>query len=552
MRKILPACWLMGISFTYGQTSATFDANQIRTVISNVNSLFWDLNSQPVYYFPADSGTTTLFVANLWVTGKDVSTDSLKGFADRYHSGGSDSWPGPLTIDGNAYVSSVVSNDYDKVWKVTETMINDFIVEYNAGNVTNLSYPVPPDILTWPIHGPVGYSQQLSPFFDNNSDGFYDPYDGDYPIIKGTQMLRWIFNDNLGVHQENPGPPIQMEVHANFYGCQGLNSSDPLDRTTFLEYTLINRSSADYDSVYIGLNADADIGGSIDDYIRSNVAANSIQFYNADLYDNPYAGSAAYLGNPPVQSISLLEVSGVSTQPLMGGFMYYNNSGGPTGDPANMHDINNYLQSRWKDNSHLTFGGNGFGGILPAKYLYPGASDPTYIGTNGVATSFYWKEEDTDGGGMMNFAGDRRGIISTGPFNFPSNSEMTLTFALITTQDSTLSTESLLQKNIDEVTTITNAYIAQALPCQHQYIGVEKNEINQVAVFPNPASDMVIIQSSYPVTKIELMNANGSLIKTMYSTNQLLVSEVATGAYIAKIYFEDQNQMQVKKILIIR
>lgn len=446
-----------------------------------------------------------------------------------------------------------MSTNYNKVWKVKETEINDFIVAWNNGSVADSTYTIPPDILSWPANGPAGYSQQLSPFYDNNFDAIYNPYDGDYPIIKGTQMLRRIFNDNYSIHTETDGPALGAEVQANFYGCSSSNINDPINRTTFLEYTIINRSDSIYKDLYLGFNTDADIGCYIDDYVRSNVNANTMQFYNADSYDGSCGGAWGYYGNPPVQSFSILDIENISTQPLMNGFMHYQTSGGPDGDPSTLADQYNYLRSIWKDDSLLTYGGYGFGGTVPCRYMFPGDSDPSFIGTYGVDPGFYWTEENTDGLGTPNPADDRRGVMSAGPFILLPNGSIKITFALITTQDSTITIDSLLQKNIVEVNAITQQFAAQNLPCQYQYIGIEEQELNASAIlYPNPARDLVNIKSNDPVYYIEIFNLQGESVKIINGNNQFSVEDIPAGMYFAKIYFENRKTVQVEKILIVK
>jgi hypothetical protein len=536
--------------FNYSQGAAIFNANQIETEIFCGNSQFWDQVGQAAYFFPAGSNTSTLFTANLWVAGKDSVTNDLRGFGDMYHANGQDTWPGPLTTDGTASITPLVSNNYDKVWKVTEADIVNFINAWNNGSVTNLTYPIPPDILSWPAHGPLGYSQTLSPFFDNNGDLLYDPYAGDYPIIKGTQMLRWIMNDKLNVHTETNGDPIGFEVQGDFYGCSSINPDDPINRTTFLTYKIINRTNHIYKNLYIGLNVDADLGVGLDDYIRSNVSANTVQFYNADSYDSPLGSTAGYLDNPPVQSITVV-APGTSPQPLISGFMYYNNGFSATGDPQSLNDQYNLLQSYWLDGTHLTYGGTGYGDTLLCRYMFAGNSDPLYYGTYGTPPAFNWTEENNGSG--TNPSGDRRGIISTGPFMMAPNSSTQVTFAFITTQDSTLDTETLLQKNITEVNQIRQAFSVNNLPCQHQYVGIEEQEpLNKTYLYPNPAVGLVNIYAAQPVKKIEVVNIAGQVQKTLYNTTQFFVDDLGNGVYFARIYDEFGKMVYVEKLLVIK
>jgi hypothetical protein len=551
-KHLLPFAFAFFIShqLNYSQGAAIFNANQIETEIFCGNSQFWDQVGQAGYFFPAGSNTSTLFTANLWVAGKDSVTNELRGFGDMYHTNGQDTWPGPLTTDGTASITPLVSSNYDKVWKVTETDVVNYINAWNNGSVTNLTYPIPPDMLSWPAHGPLGYSQTLSPFFDNNGDGLYDPYTGDYPIIKGTQMLRWIMNDKLNVHTETNGNPIGFEVQADFYGCSSSNPDDPINRTSFLTYKIINRTNHIYKDLYMGLNIDADLGVGLDDYIRSNVSANTVQFYNADGYDGSLGTNPGYLGNPPVQSVTVV-APGTSAQPLISGFMYYNNGSSVIGNPQSLDDQYKLLQSEWLDGTHLTYGGNGYGDTLLCRYMFAGNSDPLHYGTYGIAPAFNWTEENNGSG--TNPAGDRRGVMSMGPYTMMPNTSIQVTFALITTQDSTLDSETLLQKNITEVNQIRQAFSVNNLPCQHQYVGIDSpEEPDNIFIYPNPTSNWFTIQSEKPIDRIEILDLNGRVKKTYLNHSQFSTEDLPAGMYLMYIYVAGEKQTRMEKLMIAK
>jgi hypothetical protein len=87
--------------------------------------------------------------------------------------------------------------------------------------------------------------------------------DGDYPDIKGEQMLWWIFNDNTAAHTQSGGLPLKIEIHASAYAC----NQTGLENTTFLNYKLNNFSSTIYDSAVITFWNDMDLGYAYDDFI---------------------------------------------------------------------------------------------------------------------------------------------------------------------------------------------------------------------------------------------------------------------------------------------
>lgn len=397
---------------------------------------------------PVGSGKQTVFQHALWFGGLDAN-DELHLAAYRYGQVGQDYWSGPLkTSDGS--IDRLTSMKYHHIWNLTRAEIEQFIVNHG-----NPGYQVPDDILTWPAHGDAGYAQNLAPFVDVNGDGHYNPNDGDYPDIKGDQCLFFIFNDAFKPHTESSveGVPIGLEIHAMVYAFNAPND-EALNNTVFVNYKLYNRSSNDYHNTYLGLWTDWDLGYSRDDYVGCDVQRNSCFAYNGtpvDGEEQPWA----YGDNPPVQVLSILNgPDGLG----MTGFMYHNNGYGDNGDPHDAQAYYFYLQGRWKNGSHMQYGGNAFidyngdpgiGVVGPdCNYMFPGDSDPDNIGTGGIAPNGgyntngkFWTEEecaesypnpDPDEWGYPFGPGDRRGLASVGPFNFPSGSMKELDYAMIT------------------------------------------------------------------------------------------------------------------------
>jgi len=99
--------------------------------------------------------------------------------------------------------------------------------------------------------------------------------------------------------------------------------------------------------------------------------------------------------------------------------MYYNNGIGNAIalDPENGDDYYHYMKSIWKDNSHATYGGNGYGGKVPSNYMFP----ESYGG---------WNENSAG-----NQPGDRRGLGSFGPFTLKPGESKSIDIAYITACD---------------------------------------------------------------------------------------------------------------------
>ena len=412
------------------------EINNVRPTILGDGSCFlpgWDgftpedqANPCPTWEVPVGSGNGTIYQHALWFGGLD-SGDMLHLAGMGYNQNGQDYAMGPLkTADASHDI--MTSMKYHHVWNLTRAEIEQFIA-----NHTNAGYQIPEDILTWPAHGEEGYASNLAPFVDVNGDGHYNPADGDYPDIKGDQCLYFIFND-ARTHTETSGAAIGLEVHAMVYGFDAPDN-EPLKNTVFINYKFINRSANDYHNTYLGLFTDWDLGYSRDDFVGCDVQRNSCYVYNGSAVD----GSGEPWSYDSIMPAQVLTVLNGPDNLGMTGFMYFNNSGSPMGDPQNAAEYYLLMRSCWRDGNHLFYGGTGYPGqsgtVGPeCNYMFPGDSDPNNIGTGGVAPNGgyntngkYWTEETTG-----NQPDDRRGLASVGPFDFPAGGVKELDYAMIT------------------------------------------------------------------------------------------------------------------------
>lgn len=438
MRKylLLLALNTMGLALVAQQPPIShLDINNVNATFLGDGSCFtpqqydqWngEIKPCPTWEVPAGSGKETIYQHTLWFGGVD-SEDTLHVAGMRFGQDGQDYRMGPLQTM-NPTVDWMTSMKYHHIWNLTRAEIEQFIANHN-----NAGYQIPEDILTWPAHGEDGYATDLAPFVDVNNDGHYNPADGDYPDIQGDQCLFFIFNDYRS-HTETNGIPVGLEAHCMVYGFDAPDD-EALNNTVFIHYTFFNRSDISYHNTYLGLFTDWDLGDQYNDYVGCDVQRNSCYAYNGYQYDG--SGEPwAYDSIIPAQVLTVLNgPDGLG----MTGFMYFNNTGDVMGDPRNAAEYYSYMQSCWRDGNHLQYGGNGYPGqwgtVGPeCNYMFPGDSDPDNIGTGGVAPNEgyntngkYWTESEAG-----NQPGDRRGLASVGPFNFPAGGKKELDYAMIT------------------------------------------------------------------------------------------------------------------------
>lgn len=292
------------------------DANNLRVGFLNAGDAFWDANASAQFYHKLDSAHT-IFAGSLWMAGFDQG-GNLRLAAQTFRDSGTDYWAGPL--DSNGVTVDTTCANFDRIWKVArpdiETLLADFNDNQNVDNAPAAS------LLGWPGRGNPHFLahngfhlpyQDLAPFYDQNSDGIYNPYDGDYPIYRegdatavADEMLWTVFNDNGNIHTESNGQPVVMEVHRMAYAFS-CNDDPVLQNTIFMRYKLINRGLVQLDSFYYGLWHDFDLGCYNDDLAGCAPAQNTVYAYNGSDNDDIACGNGRGFGaHPPVQTVTFL------------------------------------------------------------------------------------------------------------------------------------------------------------------------------------------------------------------------------------------------------
>ncbi|MFA4851191.1 MAG: PKD domain-containing protein [Bacteroidales bacterium] len=405
------------------------DANNINARFNSEGSMFWDF-TDPMYEVPKGSGKSTIYTGALWIGGYD-NNHKFHLAAQTYRRKGTDFWAGPV-MKPESY-STVQDSIWNKVWKITKQEIED----HKAHRQDN-TYIMSAAIANWPGNGNSNFGQarDLAPYADINNNGIYDPKNGDYPLINGDQAVFFIFNDDRTKHTETQADKLGIEVRGLAYAFNAPEDS-ALNNTIFLNYKIINRSKELYNSVYAGVLTDFDIGMSSDDYIGSDILLNTYFGYNGDDYDE---GTYGYGKIPPAQGVTFLNE-------VMTNFIYYNNTGigSPiTQDPENAENYYNYMQSVWKDKSPATYGGNGYGGKMPANYMFSG----WYGG---------WTE-----GAVGSLIGDRRGLGSIGPLTLKPGESKNIDLAYITACDysGNMLSVDLLKQRVAKIKEFYNTNIA--------------------------------------------------------------------------------------------
>jgi hypothetical protein len=376
---------------------AAFDylhANDIRASIFNGGSMFFKEEGDAGFNVPYQTfpeTPATIFITSLWMGGLDPA-GNLKLSAETYgvFNGNTPFSPGPLDpVTGMTTFSDC--KDWDRIFTVKGYELLAHLDDWNDnGQIDN---PIS-SLLIWPgkdnphFEDLTGVAlpnnlQGLAPFFDLNSDGVYDPLDGDYPLPQGVEAIPeqiswWVFNDNG--NELNSIDPLKVEVQVTAWGFS-CTDNELLDQTIFTSHKLISRNEEPLDSVYLSMFTDFDLGCYTDDYLGSNPSANSYFVYNQDDEDGDIGsacpgGVNTYAEEPPVQSVTFLNQE-------LSSFMYFNNAsvGNPppaTSDPTAAPEFYNLMNGHWIDGQPLTEGGDGYDPFgVPTSFAFPG--DPNDV-----------------------------------------------------------------------------------------------------------------------------------------------------------------------------
>jgi len=377
----------------------SLDINNIGARINVLGDNFDNTtNAESAFDAPINTNLHTIDVSALWIGGYE--NGNLKVAAMTYRQSGIDFFPGPLDTLNSSIVSTEMTN-WDQVWKINRVEINDFLKDSTIYS----------SIANWPGNGnDTTYSEShfMAPYVNVSGGRYYNPLKGDYPDMKGDEMIWWVMNDKGGPHGESKGDALGVEVQCEAYAFNSADSA--INNTIFLDYKIINRSPSDIDTAFVSLFTDFDIGYPFDDYIGSAPKLSAFFGYNGEPVD-PYYGP-----NPPVESVIFLKDS-------MSRFLYYNNTASLiNGDPGypnpNPQDYYNYMKGVWKNGACMKYGSkDGVSGTQCTDFMFDGAPSDTLSG---------WTEHN-----VGNAPADVRGVGSIGPFTFKAGQTYDLPVAYV-------------------------------------------------------------------------------------------------------------------------
>jgi len=496
--------------------SEELSTNNIRALFKTKGAHFAN-GTEGGFEVPKGSGMSTIFSGALWLGAKDED-DNLYVAAMKYGQEGNDYWTGPLS---NNQVNT--GTYYDRFWKVSKKEIDEHI----AGIANqDPNYIIPPSIMNWPAHGRGSFEESylLAPYKNVSGENKYSPVKGDYPLIRGDEALFWINNDVCGTHGESGGTPLGVEIMSMAYAYKSDDYAP--NHTIFLSYEIRNKSTRNYKDLYVGFFADFDIGYEKDDYIGCDSLLNLCYGYNGKAIDGngqPYA----YGEYPPAQGAMFLNKT-------MSSFIYYIK--GPSGGPYYINGIYNQLQGKWAEGVPLTYGGTGYNPTSTNYTKFAFSGDP--------ATKTGWTEVTPNGpDNPANVPDERKGIMSTGPFNLKAGEKIKIDIALPFAWDLNgdhLTSVTMLKQNAQKIQQFYNDVILN--------IQQIEPKTGFLTVYPNPSNGQFEVSSNQYIKTIDFYDVMGRMLKSRRTEKQnggkvieFYFSNLPKGLYMYRAVFEDNS-----------
>ncbi len=569
-----------GWVYIHVDNSFTADSLNINNINAGFNAdgdLFWwhhnpeitstIIHDVPKFEVPKGSGKRTIFAGNLWVGGKD-NLDSVHVAGQLYNENGRDFWAGPVS---NVYDSAYNSN-WNRIWKIKKSDI-----DYHLAHCWEQNYVPPQSLIDWPGNRNTAQGQTavMFPFKDYGNDGIYNPYEGDYPIIKGDETVYFIFNDDRYSHTESSGHKLGIEVHAMAYSFK-CSSDSALWNTIFINYKIYNRSSTTYDSTFFGAFIDTDIGNAYDDYIGCDVDRSAMYGYNGKNIDDsgqyftygahPPAQAVVFLAGPKMDNDGIDNPAGLCDEGVTGvnfgnGIIDDERYGMtrfiPFGvgsmiveypiycsDPYTGMEYYHYLKGLWRDGSYLEYGETGYGHTgaygPPCKFMFPGKSDFCHWGTAGMLPNgvINWTEQIAD-----YVPDDRRLFGSSGPFTFKPGDMQELDLAFVFGRDyvDTNATAAITVMN-QRIDSVRKYFRNNETPCGGRFSNPVTSEpdLPQLWLYPNPTNDFLFVEmkDNFKNAELTIYNVNSQLVLKETLNKKITefdISKLRKGMYFIKV-----------------
>lgn len=473
-------CLSSGLHAQQSTTSTNLFNESVDLNIGNIiaphlvhGDMWWNpvTGTSPIQ-FPKGISGQLKGVSAIWVGGKESNGQVLAATQD-YRSKGSDFWPGPVGQEMST-MSNQHTIDWARIWRINSSSIDAFLA---LGTHTLANTPT--DILEWPGKGNVyargaqgaylRVTRDMAPFVDVNANGVYEPLYGDYPKMKGSQMLWWVLND-YSLHPNSRTATLKLEVRISAYAYAKETIADNI---IFYEYDMQHALGETLREFVFAPMGDFDISDALNDNVGYDPVRRVAAMYDADNDGSPsrhIAAGYALLDQPgdtwknytPAGAMNFLRTEARS----------------PDSDPENGQESYFVMQGR----DRL---GNPRHPL--SRYAYSSLDAQCFAGAP---------------------PGDQSIILATAPVDFSPGQHLHFAYAFVAADSSGLCPTVRFARLEQTVDTALKVYWN---PERHTPTSVRNAAVSDISLFPNPAQATLHLSGRFPEsTSIIVLNTMGA------------------------------------------
>ena len=530
---LLFSFFCFSLTYIFAQETLEIRNGKLRAFLSS-NGLFSDINEGAWLSLDQDGELIPLVLSSgLWLAGRNAQDE--------------------IILNATTFGPSEVSFLIDGFFQVSAEDIYNHIADFEDNG--QIDEPIDA-IFAWPGRLNPFFSEyndglelpndntEYGGFWDVDGNGMYDPSMGDYPtlLVRGcdipvipTQMTWCAFS----IEEEATGNPLyDVRLNLFHFACEEESS---LNNSLFSQYIIINRFEEELTDVHWGLFTDFDLGCPSNDYIGSFPERAVAYVYNGTNIDEDCNQIPGFGEHPPIAGVDIIRGPlEIGQEQALSSIMAFNNGGignfpPATTDPNTTDEFFNYLQGKWRDGSSLTAGGIGYGGTQEVNFAFPDIPGEM----NG------WSETQAN-----NEPGDRRTIMSFGPFSgeIGAVNEFIASYSVYEGTASQVENILAFRDQIDENQAFFDGCFQPSDNCMQVLTDIETPDwINSIQIFPNPASNILTIESDQVIQQVRLYDMSGKeLLQT--KTTTLSVNHLTAGLYYLGIKI---NGHQLYKKVVI-